>query len=472
MAVPILIAAILPFLAAVVGTEMVRQYGLRSSMIDVPNERSSHVIPTPRGGGIAIASTVLVAMPVLWWLLPDQRWAICGLLVSGLLIAGVGLLDDRYGLSARLRIVVHFAAASWLLFCVGGDIHIDFGSIDVTWIFLPACAIGVVWCTNLFNFMDGIDGFAGGQAFVAALTVAVIGLIHGDSLLSLLMLITASASAGFLVWNWPPARIFMGDCGSGFLGFLFGAIIVVGLANGHTTLAAGMMVMPVFVIDATLTLLRRILTGEPWLQPHRSHAYQLATRMGASHLQVTSVALVCFALACLLAIGIDTDAAYAAVLSIVFCSLIALLWGLITLTFAGRQRVVSLMREPQVSVTKSELAALSYLWFRQWHSNKMTRRSNMPPKDLLVEATGVASDLGYNVSHDWLEGCGGGRCEVAGEKWILLDFAMSKQDRIRQILLAIHDEISDLDTISTDLRDVLKRTVPNCGSVENRRKAA
>lgn len=96
----------------------------------------------------------------------------------------------------------------------------------------------------------------------------------------------------------------------------------------------------------------------------------------------------------------------------------------------------------------------------------------MPPKDLLVEATGVASDLGYTVSHDWLEGCGGGRCEVAGEKWILLDFAMSKQDRIRQILLAIHDEISDLDTISTDLRDVLKRTVPNCGSVENQRKAA
>lgn len=472
MAVPSLIAVILPFLTAVAGTEIVRQYALRSSMLDIPNERSSHVVPTPRGGGIAIALTVLGAMPVFWRVLPDQRWAVCGLLVSGLLVAGIGFLDDRYGLSARVRVVVHFTAASWLLFCVGGDIRMELWSINMSRISMPVFAIGLVWCTNLFNFMDGIDGFAGAQAFVASITVATIGLVHGDSLLTGVMLVAAGASAGFLFWNWPPAKIFMGDCGSGFLGFLFGAIVIIGLAKGSVTLASGMMVMPVFVIDATLTLLRRIVTGEPWYKPHRSHAYQLATQMGASHLQVTSFAVICFAMAGLLAIGINAEVTYAPVLSVVFCGLIALIWGLVTLMFAGRKRVDSSVREPHLSITTSALAALAYFRFRRWHSRIRTRRSTMPQKDLLVEATVVASDLGYTVSHDWLEGCGGGRCEVAGEKWILLDFAMSKQDRIRQILLAIHDEISDLDTISTDLRDVLKRTIPACDSVENQRKAA
>lgn len=463
----IFFAVLVPSLASLIGTELIRRYALRTSMVDVPNERSSHTVPTPRGGGIALAASVLGSLFVLICLFPEQRSTGIGLLGGGGLIALIGLLDDRFDLSAKSRLLVHFVAAGWFLYWlgvvgVGGAGEMTFGTrFGVTGSLLASvCAVVfLAWCTNVYNFMDGLDGFAGGQALVASTTAALILLTQQDELLAFLMLATAGSAAGFLVWNWPPAKIFMGDCGSGFLGFLFGAVAIAGHRHGTMPLSAGLMLIIVFLGDATLTLLRRVHAGEVWYKPHRTHAYQLATQLGASHLQVTLVSFVAFVIAGSLAFWIAARRDLGSTLVLGYALVIVCVWLLINRLIVGRARALaSISNPPLESESDAEVATVVYLRLRHIQTRMMTWRSQMPKNDLLTEVTGVASDLGYTVSHDWLEGCGGGRCEVAGEKWILLDFNMSQQDQVRQILLAIHDEVDSVDDISNNLRTALAKT--------------
>ena len=481
----IFMTVLIPSLTSLIGTELVRRYALRTSMIDVPNERSSHTIPTPRGGGIAIAFSVIATLVVLTILFPEQRSSAFGILGGGLLVAAIGLLDDRFNLSARSRLVVQFAASVWFLSWIGiGEIEFAGSELVGPGKFLigALAAVFLVWCTNLYNFMDGLDGFAGGQAVVASLAAAIICVMRQDALLSYLMLATAGAAAGFLVWNWPPAKIFMGDCGSGFLGFVFGATVLAGYRHGSIPLPAGLMLIIVFLSDSTLTLVRRIAAGEVWYQPHRTHAYQLATQLGASHQQVTMASLVAFVIAGTLALWIAIRGDMAAALLVGYAIVIFAVWLLINTLIVGRRRVLASITNadgPQektsidteivshladVAKTKfanptvAEPATALYLRLRKFQSRFVSGRSEMPKKDLLKEVTGVASELGYNVSHDWLDGCGGGRCEVAGEKWILLDFNMSKQDQIKQIILAIHEEMDRAEAMSDELRSAVVRT--------------
>lgn len=455
----------LALIVSAIGTEVIRRYALHSSMVDVPNERSSHSIPTPRGGGIAIAICINLALIILAIAIPEQRRAAIGILGGGLLIAAIGLLDDRFGLSAKLRLVVHVVAAGWLLACQGGAGDYSLAGMDVTVVMLPIAVLYLVWCTNLFNFMDGIDGFAGSQALVAAVTFGAMGWLAGDGLIIHLMTATAGASAGFLLWNWPPAKIFMGDCGSGFLGFLFGAVTIVGHKQGTIPVAAGVTVMLVFLADATLTLFRRIHAGETWYKPHRSHAYQLATQLGGSHLQVTLAANACFVVAGMLALSVWNSISTGSSTSIAFVGVgtyaIALVgvWAVINSLFAGRSHALASITQVRSVEPGQEKTAKFYLHFRRIQSRISQWSSVMPMKDLLTEATGVASELGYNVTHDWLDGCGGGRCEVAGEKWILLDFDMSRQDQTRQILLAIQNDVVGMDSLSADLKSALHEAV-------------
>lgn len=462
---------LVPSLASFWATERFRRYAVRNSMIDVPNERSSHSVPTPRGGGVAIAGSVIATLALLAIWLPGQRSTAFGILGGGMLVALIGLLDDRFGLSARLRLLIHFGAAAWVLLCTSGSAELRVWGTDISLLAHLFAAVFIVWCINLYNFMDGLDGFAGGQALVAATAAALIFHSAGDHLLANLMFATAGAAAGFLVWNWPPAKIFMGDCGSGFLGFLFGAIVIAGYRHGSMPLAAGIMLILVFLGDATLTLLRRMFQGEAWHQPHRSHAYQLATQLGATHRQVTIVSIAFFALAGSLAFFISRRSEMGAVLLGGYAIVIVGIWMLINRLMVGRRQALAGIADRQAVLRReTEAAAAIYLRFRRLHSRLRTWRSEMPKKDLLTEATGVASELGYTVSHDWLEGCGGGRCEVGGEKWILLDFNMTKQDQIRQILLAIEDELEGAPQMSTDLRSALDRA--KAPQTEARRKAA
>jgi Fuc2NAc and GlcNAc transferase len=273
-------------------TRQVRRFALARDMLDVPNERSSHAVPTPRGGGIAIVVPVLATVALAGWvgeLAPGTAVALGG---GGSLIAAVGWLDDRRGVRASARALVHLVAACWAVVWMGGMPVLDVG-VAPLWMGAAGSVLGVIgimWMTNLFNFMDGIDGIAGGEAFSVALIGAAILLLGGSPGLASVALAIAGASAGFLAWNWAPARIFMGDVGSGFLGFQFGAVAVAAQTEG-TPLLLWVLILGVFCTDATVTLIRRVARRQVWHAAHREHAYQRAVQAGWSHARVSTVVL-------------------------------------------------------------------------------------------------------------------------------------------------------------------------------------
>jgi Fuc2NAc and GlcNAc transferase len=258
-------------------TGAMRRYALRSELLDVPNERSLHRTPIPRGGGVAVVLVTLAGLTTAGLLskIPAEvAWALGG---GGALVAAVGWLDDRRGVSARVRATVHAAAACWAAYWIWGELT-------------PAALAGVVcimWAINLYNFMDGIDGLAGAEASSIGLIAGALFLMAGRSDLAAVAFLVAAAALGFLGWNWPPARIFLGDVGSGFLGFTFGALSLIAGRSGALPLALCLLLAGVFAFDATITLLRRAARGEPWHQAHRSHAYQRLVQAGSTHGQVT-----------------------------------------------------------------------------------------------------------------------------------------------------------------------------------------
>jgi Fuc2NAc and GlcNAc transferase len=282
------LAVALPaFVAAVVLTGLVRRHAVRHGLIDVPNERSSHVTPTPRGGGLAIVVVTLSGAVVLAGT-GVLRSAVAVAVLGGALVAWVGWLDDRRGVPAAIRVLAHFAAAAWALWWLGGMPMLIVGRESVSlgafgWLL---AAVAIVWAVNLTNFMDGIDGLAGTEAATVSLTAAAL-LAAADPGVAALAAVTGAAALGFLGWNWQPARVFMGDVGSGFLGYL---LAVLGVASeNHGTLPVGIWILlyMVFAVDGTITLLRRAARGERWYAAHRSHAYQRAAQAGWSHARIT-----------------------------------------------------------------------------------------------------------------------------------------------------------------------------------------
>ena len=277
------------FAIAAVGTGLQRRFALRSGLIDVPNARSSHSIPTPRSGGVAIFAASTLAFVALWLLGALDDGLFGALLVGGSAIALIGYLDDRMTLSALLRLVVHLGAASWLVFSLGGVPPLKLGAdiIDLGWTGHVLGVAAIVWVVNLFNFMDGIDGLAAAQAIFVSVAAAGLLLLTGNvSSASPAALVFASACGGFLLWNWPPAKIFMGDVGSGFLGFSV-ASMALGASREQPAAAVLFLVLGgVFFVDATTTLVRRLLRLEHFYQAHRIHAYQWLTRRFGSHLPV------------------------------------------------------------------------------------------------------------------------------------------------------------------------------------------
>lgn len=295
MSPPIVIAGgvtlCLSFLLTLLITRKARSIGL----IDVPNERSSHAVPTPRGGGLAIVISSLVTLGVLAaaGFIPLRLFL--ALAPGGAAVAAVGFIDDRRGLSARIRLFVHFMAAGWAVLCIGPAnlFDIERGSPILQGVIYGLSTVGIVWFLNMYNFMDGIDGIAGSQAVFMALGTVVLGLFSlGIAYTAATAVVIGAAALGFLLWNWPPAKIFLGDVGSGYLGFAFA---VIGLASGIHDPASPwtlMILAGVFAVDATFTVVRRFLRGEQVTQPHRTHGFQLlAQKMG--HQKVTlSIALV------------------------------------------------------------------------------------------------------------------------------------------------------------------------------------
>lgn len=299
----VLAVIVLGAVLAFVLTALVRRYALSRNVLDVPNARSSHRVPTPRGGGVAIVASFLVGLVVLVVLgaeVPTEvLWALLG---AGAAIAVLGFLDDHGHIAARWRLLGHFLAALWALYWLNGlpvlslfGLTLDFGLFGYI-----LAAFYLVWLLNLYNFMDGIDGIASIEAVCVCLGGAIcFWLAAGGSGVDTaflspgfcLPILLAAAVLGFLVWNFPPAKIFMGDAGSGFLGIVLGILSLQAAWLDASLFWCWLILLGVFIVDASVTLFRRLLRGEKVYEAHRSHAYQFASRQYGRHLPVTIAVL-------------------------------------------------------------------------------------------------------------------------------------------------------------------------------------
>ena len=286
------IAVALAFLIALFGTARMRAFALKAGLIDRPSSRSSHSTPTPRGGGLAIVAAFLAALLGLYARgYIDARIA-AALIGGGCGIAVVGFVDDRRSVPARVRFLVHLGSAALAVGLIGGVPMTPLGHFGEgeIWLSRLIAVVAIAWAINLFNFMDGIDGIAGAQAvFMSSAGAGLNFYLGGDSSETVAMLCVGSASLGFLVWNWPPAKIFMGDVGSGFLGFSLAGLGLAASRRNHAAVAVWLILGGVFLADASVTLARRMARGDRWFEAHRMHAYQHLARRWHGHLPVTLV---------------------------------------------------------------------------------------------------------------------------------------------------------------------------------------
>ncbi len=274
-----------------------------NKMMDLPNERSSHSLPTPRMGGVPMVVAATLAFG--GWALLTVKGGVLGKGLSctflfALSMFVLGFFDDLRDLSPLFRFLVQFVSATLLLVFLAphlSDVSL-WEWVLPKWAWVVPGAFWVVWMLNLYNFMDGIDGLAGGEATLASSFFFLVFAYFGEPGWAAINLVVAAASMGFLVHNWPPAKIFMGDGGSAFLGAFYGMQSVV--APLMTPVPFLVFVLPFanFILDATYTLFRRMLRREKWYQAHRSHVYQRMTDTGMSHKEVTSIELVAVTASC------------------------------------------------------------------------------------------------------------------------------------------------------------------------------
>jgi len=273
------------FIFSIVVTGLLQKYALKHLLIDVPNERSSHLMPTPRGGGLSIVIPVLICIAVLFLTAQIEKDIAIALGIGCFFVASVGWIDDHQHIPANWRALLYgIAAVLAVYFIVGSDnyqsvfSHLPFG-IMISFMIV----IWVVWMTNLYNFMDGTDALAAIQTICTSLLVGVIFWLEGQYGLATVCFVISASSCGFLFWNWPPAKIFMGDVGSCSLGFCFGVLAVIGEIQGSVPLTVVFILLSIFICDSTFTLLMRIFANEKWYQAHKSHAYQRLVQLGMSH---------------------------------------------------------------------------------------------------------------------------------------------------------------------------------------------
>ncbi len=273
--------------AAIALTGLTRRYALRQ-LVDVPNDRSSHRIPTPRGGGLAIVLAFFAACTGLA-LSGAMSAGVLLMLVSGLLVAGVGFWDDHGHVAARKRLLTHVLAGVLAIGVLGGFPTVIIGTwhVSLSWIGSVLALFWLIWLLNLFNFMDGIDGIAALEVVFVSFAALLLMYMTHETVGGIVIPLGAlgAATAGFLVWNWPPAKIFMGDVGSGFVGYTLALIALADMRmpDGGLGLPVWVILNGLFLVDASYTLGRRITTGQQWYRPHRSHAYQKAAVMFGGH---------------------------------------------------------------------------------------------------------------------------------------------------------------------------------------------
>jgi UDP-N-acetylmuramyl pentapeptide phosphotransferase/UDP-N-acetylglucosamine-1-phosphate transferase len=276
-----LMAALAAGVAVALLTGPVRARLIHFGVYDAPNARSSHSQLKPRGGGIAVLAVVLPGWLAAAWGLGEVGAAVALVaLTAGL--AGLSLIDDVRGLPPVVRFPAQIAAVGLGLWAL--DLAPVFQGWLPGWLDLAFAALAWLWFVNLYNFMDGIDGITGVETLTIGLGLGLVGLVAGlgpTSALGVVPWLLAGAAAGFLIWNWAPSKVFLGDVGSVPLGFLLGALLLQAAAAGQW--APALILPAYYLVDATVTLLRRAARGEKVWRAHREHAYQRAVQAGLSH---------------------------------------------------------------------------------------------------------------------------------------------------------------------------------------------
>ena len=271
---------------------------IKKEIVDHPNARTLHKGVVPRGGGLVIVGGLLLGL-------------LCITLISGkplfygaftaLMLAWASLswLDDRNNLSPRLRFLTQLGIALITLVCFGWVDHVQ--AVNLAWFGPLLSLVGLVWMANLYNFMDGMDGLAGSQSVIAAVTLTFWFYISGAPYLAAVCLLVSACSYGFLLRNWNPAQIFMGDVGSITLGAFFGTLIIIGVSYYNLSVLSFVSLFAVFIVDATVTIILRACRGEKVWLPHRQHFYQRLANAGYGHSNIVLAAIVLMILCSLLA---------------------------------------------------------------------------------------------------------------------------------------------------------------------------
>jgi len=308
---PLLIFILLTVLSYL-GVHLIRRYAERRQIIDHPNERSSHVSPTPRGGGLAI---VILVIGTAVWVMKEAQWSHALVyLLGGLVIAYLGWRDDVHPLSARVRFAVQGLVAAVSIYGLGyfktvtiplvGELELGLVGVIITFLW-------IIGLTNAYNFMDGIDGMAGGVALAAALGWMMLASNMHNAFVFWIALAIAASSLGFLGHNWSPAKIFMGDVASTFLGYTFAALPLLSSDKSGDALMLGTLLMWTFILDSSVTFFQRIFKRENVFAAHRSHLYQRLVIGGYSHATISALYIFLTLLAGLLAYAWSWGQVYA-----------------------------------------------------------------------------------------------------------------------------------------------------------------
>lgn len=276
------------FILTLLFTGYMRHYALKKNIIDNPNERSSHSVPTPRGGGVAVVCSYLLALVVLIYSQQVTVHLGLTLMAAVFVIALLGFLDDHGHINSMLRLAIHFLVAIGVVISLGGFAEVTvFNGLELGFIANIIAVLFLVWLLNLYNFMDGINGIASVEAITTTVSVAILYCVLSASLNTDLLLLLAASVFGFLLWNFPKAKIFMGDACSGFLGLTLGILALIALQENLALFCAWIICLGVFIVDATYTLVKRVLSGYKMYDAHRSHGYQILSRKWGSHTPVT-----------------------------------------------------------------------------------------------------------------------------------------------------------------------------------------
>jgi len=288
----LIISATLALVLTVWLTGVYRRVAIKRGILDNPNHRSSHTVPTPTGGGIVAVIAIMCMWIVAYYLDLITLKEKLALILPGTLLAVIGFLDDRKHLAKTWRFGAQIIAVVMVIALLHPlpSLYIAFGfTLDLNGWPLPFVGLAMLWLINLYNFMDGIDGIAAGEGITVLGSIALLLLINGYNNDAYILLITAIPLFGFLFWNWPPAKIFMGDACSTFLGITLATLALTTAKNSGVSLWIWVVMLSGFWVDATYTLLVRMVTGQNWKSAHRSHLYQKLSFRLNSHMKTTLI---------------------------------------------------------------------------------------------------------------------------------------------------------------------------------------